>query len=119
MNHLPETSLSIDQRHASRPPDNVRHDQAVTDRDWRLMGQHTWLAGRDLRWRDWTPYRAGWDHDHCAFCHAEFAAAQTDHVDFTAGYVTDKDNYTWICKPCFEDFKVEFQWNVVSNSTDA
>jgi hypothetical protein len=54
-----------------------------------------------------------------AFCHAEFAAARTDHVDFTAGYVTADDNYTWICQPCFEDFKASCQWNVVSARTDS
>jgi hypothetical protein len=25
-----------------------------------------------------------------------------------AGYVTADDNYTWICQPCFEDFKASF-----------
>jgi hypothetical protein len=115
MNHLPETSRYVDQRHAgSREP--VRHDQSMTDGDWRLTGQHSWLAGRDLRWRDWTPYRPGWDHDHCVFCHAEFAT--TDHADFTAGYVTT-DDYTWICKPCYEDFQAQFRWNVLPDPTDS
>lgn len=58
------------------------------------------------------------DHNHCAFCHAEFAAARTDHVDFTAGYVTADDNYTWICQPCLEDLNAQLQWNVVSAPTD-
>jgi hypothetical protein len=111
MNHLPETSPRVDQRHAG-PREPVRHDWPVTDSDWRLTGQHTWLVGRDLRWQAWTPYRPGWDHDHCAFCHAEFATTRTGHVDFTAGYVTT-DGYTWICKTCFEDFKAQFQWTVV------
>jgi hypothetical protein len=87
--------------------------------DWRLTGQHTWLAKRDLRWADWTPRRPGWDHDHCAFCYAEFAAIKTDHVDFTAGYVTADDNYTWICQPCFEDFKMSFQWNIVPTPAES
>ncbi|MDT5025702.1 MAG: hypothetical protein QOE61_2128, partial [Micromonosporaceae bacterium] len=38
---------------------------------------------------------------------------------FTAGYVTADDNYTWICQPCFEDFKASCQWNVVSARTDS
>jgi hypothetical protein len=91
------------------------HHRAVTEGDWRLMGQQTWLAGRELRWADWTAYRPGWDHDHCAFCQAEFAAAKTDHVEFTAGYVTADDGDTWICEACFEDFKDQFQWRVVSD----
>ncbi len=27
------------------------------------MGQETWLAGRELRWADWTAPREGWDKD--------------------------------------------------------
>jgi hypothetical protein len=89
----------------------------VTD-DWRLMGQQTWLAGRNLQRRQWTAYRPGWDHNHCAFCHAEIAAT-ADHADFTAGYVTADDQYTWICPPCFDDFREQFQWNVLPTSTDS
>jgi hypothetical protein len=63
--------------------------------------------------------RPGWDHDHCAFCQADFAAVKTDHVCFTAGYVTADDNYTWICQSCFEDFKAEFQWHVISTSIES
>lgn len=66
----------------------------------------------------WRGGNCGRDHDHCAFCHAEFAAARTDHVDFTAGYVTADDNYTWICQPCLEDLNDQFQWNVLSAPTD-
>jgi hypothetical protein len=82
----------------------------VTD-DWRLTGQQSWLADRDLCWREWRPYRPGWDYDHCAFCHAEIAA--TGHAELTAGYVTTDDHYTWICPPCFNDFRDQFHWRVV------
>jgi hypothetical protein len=84
----------------------------VADGDWRLMGQQSWLVGRALRFGQWTSPRPGWDHDHCAFCYAEIAATKSDHIDFIAGYVTIEDNYTWICPPCFEDFKTEFHWTV-------
>jgi hypothetical protein len=88
-------------------------------RDWRLMGQATWLAGRELQWRDWTAYRPGWDHDHCAFCWAEIASVATDHAPFTAGYVTTDDHYTWICSVCFADFKDSFGWTVAPASADS
>jgi hypothetical protein len=91
----------------------------VTDGDWRLMGQQSWLTRRILRYSQWTSPRPGWNHDHCAFCHAEIAAAKTDHVDFTAGYVTADDNYTWICPPCFEDFNAEFHWTVVPTPAES
>jgi hypothetical protein len=89
-----------------------RQDQALVGLGppWVQMSAHgsfvagkpeqNWLAGRDLRWSQWTSPRPGWDHDHCAFCQADFAAVKTDHVDFTAGYVTADDNYTWICACC-------------------
>ncbi|HEY7173338.1 MAG TPA: hypothetical protein VH442_00340 [Micromonosporaceae bacterium] len=83
------------------------------DHDWRLMGQERFLAGATLRWERWRRPRPDWDHDHCAFCQAEFAAVKTEHVDFTAGYVTADDNYIWICRPCFEDFRAEFRWHVI------
>ena len=34
-------------------------------------------------------------------------------MDFTAGYVTADDEYTWICQPCFQDFKEPFRWRVL------
>ena len=71
------------------------------------MGQEAWLSARPLRWSRWLPRRPGWDHDHCAFCWAKIAAAE---AAFTAAYVTADDGYTWICGPCFEDFKVQFAW---------
>ena len=98
----------------------LRHPYAVTDNsDWRLMGQETWLSGRQLRWSAWWPSRDDWDHDHCAFCQAEFAEVKTDHVDHTAGYVTADDNYTWICPTCFEDFQKQFGWVVTGTQPPA
>lgn len=83
------------------------------DSDWRLMGQEDWLASRELRWADWWSDRPNWDHDHCAFCSAELAAVKTEHVDYTAGYVTADDHYTWVCPPCYADFRERFHWTVV------
>ena len=81
------------------------------------MGQETWLSNRSLRWATWAPYRESWDHDHCAFCSAEFAAELSGHVDYAAGYVTADDNYTWICQPCFDDFHERFGWTVVESAS--
>ena len=104
----------------------VRHMQGVGARlvsvasdDWRLTTQERFLRGVGLRWRPWFPsrrpdLRGGWDHDHCVFCHAEIAR----HADFTAGYVTADDQYTWICPPCFDDFHEQFRWQVVPAPTD-
>ena len=34
------------------------------------------------------------------------------------GYCTE-DQYHWVCKDCFEDFKKQFQWNVAEDENKA
>ncbi len=80
--------------------------------DWRLQGQRAHLSERRFKWRKWWPYRPGWDHDHCAFCWAEFAAEVSEQAPYDAGWVTADDGYTWVCSECFEDFKEQFAWVV-------
>lgn len=77
--------------------------------DWRLRGQEKYLAGVELSWKKYKPYREGWDHDHCAFCWRKFS---TSEGDISEGYTT-KDEYHWICKNCYEDFKDKFRWKLV------
>ncbi len=57
------------------------------------------------------PENPNWDHDHCEFCTAKFTI-QGDLKGLREGFTTE-DGYRWICQVCFEDFKNEFQWNVV------
>lgn len=77
--------------------------------DWRrLPWQEKVLHGKVLTFRQWAPYRIGWDHDHCAFCGATFSFCDGD---LDRGYATE-DLYRWICLGCFEDFKEEFGWVV-------
>lgn len=85
---------------------------AGDDKDWRLTGQESYLSGRRLLWRKWWSYTEAWDHDHCAFCWAEFASDVSEHTPYDAGWVTADDDYTWICPVCFEDFKDRFGWTV-------
>lgn len=66
---------------------------------------------RPLTFR-YTRLPPGSDHDHCAFCQAKFADAVSQDADLTAGYVTDDDGSTWICVPCFHDFRAAFAWTV-------
>ena len=75
--------------------------------DWRRQGQEQFLCGVRLTWQSYTPYRAGWDHDHCEFCGNKFSLAPTD---LHSGYATD-DRYHWVCEPCFQDFSGEFGWD--------
>jgi hypothetical protein len=87
----------------------------VADDDWRLQGQQRYLTNRTLRWATWWEYRPGWDHDHCEFCWAKFGLIDEDGFDHVDGYVTDDDDYHWICPACFADFRERFGWTVVAS----
>ena len=75
--------------------------------DWRLQGQERYLKGVTLHWRQVSAASRS-DHEHCEFCGAKFMAE--------AGYLTEgfttEDNYRWICLPCFEDFRGQFEWKI-------
>lgn len=76
--------------------------------DWRRQGQEKYLTGVRLIFRDYYPYRPGWDHDHCEFCGEKFSL---NEGDLKKGYSTE-DGYHWICDQCFVDFKDEFGWQI-------
>jgi hypothetical protein len=78
--------------------------------DWRLHGQERYLLGVQLARRSYRacPTNPSWDHDHCAFCKAEFSTADQPGV-LHDGYCT-ADDYTWVCVTCFEDFRERFGW---------
>jgi len=81
----------------------------MADYDWRLTGQARYLQGAHLRWAKWWSSGEGWDHDHCEFCWVHFGDHIFDDDPNTQleGYVTD-DDYHWICRECFEDFRERF-----------
>ena len=78
--------------------------------DWRLQGQEKYLKGATLCLKKYTKYRDAWVHDHCEFCWAKFSL-EGNASDIDEGYAT-QDNYHWICKRCFVEFKDIFQWKV-------
>jgi len=82
----------------------------VNDDDWRLRGQERFLTGATLRWAKWKMPRPEWDHDHCEFCFAKFMEAPSPEV-LHEGFTTE-DNYRWVCRQCFDDFKDRFQWKI-------
>ncbi len=86
----------------------------VSDDDWRLQGQEKYLTGATLYRRRWTQTRPNWDHDHCAFCWAEFGADDSPDV-LHYGY-TDIEEYRWICEKCFQDFRERFSWKLPAES---
>ncbi len=80
----------------------------VDENDWRLTGQEKYLKGVTLYWREYTRWSESWEHDHCEFCWAKFMVE--DYPDVLHEGYTTEDNYRWICKKCFEDFKDIFNW---------
>jgi hypothetical protein len=80
--------------------------------DWRLTNQEKYLYGKILLYKRYTRYKKNpkWDHDHCSFCWATFMEESNPNV-LHEGYCTE-DEYHWICKKCFLDFKEQFNWIV-------
>jgi hypothetical protein len=78
--------------------------------DWRLFGQEKFLKGVTLEWMRYRQYSPSWDHDHCSFCMARFQDSDEPDI-LREGYAT-LDEYYWICRNCFNDFKELFQWTV-------
>ena len=58
--------------------------------DWRLTGQEEYLQDATLYWKKYRPYSDTWDHDHCAFCWAEFCLAGCDDA-LSEGYATEDE----------------------------
>jgi hypothetical protein len=76
--------------------------------DWRLTNQMNYLQNAVLVWKEYQAPSESWDHDHCEFCWAKFMEGDYPDVQRT-GYATE-DDYHWVCKPCFDDFKEMFGW---------
>lgn len=77
--------------------------------DWRLQAQEKYLQGALLFYKNYADRKTETDHDHCEFCRAKLSDTIANALQ--AGYTTE-DNYRWICKQCFEDFKHMFQFKV-------
>jgi hypothetical protein len=83
--------------------------------DWRLTpANEQRFHGAAFAWKPFTG-----DHDHRAFCWAEFAQPGTPvHTESTlyegfatAGPPSDpKDDYWWVCPSCYEDFRERLEW---------
>lgn len=76
--------------------------------DWRLQGQDEYMKGIKLLKTEFAKTSTN-DHEHCEFCMAKFGE---EPENLHSGYCTI-DRYRWICEQCFEDFKDDFEWQVV------
>jgi hypothetical protein len=92
-------------------PMTDKREGSSSGEDWRLRGQGRYLHGIELKWREYTRFREGWDHDHCEFCHTKFMEKGNPDC-LHEGYASE-DQYHWICEDCFDDFNHRFQWDVV------
>ena len=78
--------------------------------DWRLQGhQANYLHGELLRFGVYRPHKPGWTHDKCEFCWKAFGLARRGCSASEGFYTEDR---RWICEPCYEDFKVLFDWRL-------
>jgi hypothetical protein len=106
----------------------------VDANDWRRRGQEKHLRGARLAWRRYQAMSAQWEHEHCEFCWAKFLDAnyspahrvllESDPEVLAGGYTeapggTQPAGEHWICKPCFEDFREEFEWELVPSDPEA
>jgi len=82
----------------------------IPEDDWRRQGQESYLSGKSLMKRTYSPWSETWTHDHCEFCQATLSE---NGGDLNEGYCT-LDQYHWICNACFDDFKSEYDWTVVT-----
>ena len=80
-----------------------------TNNDWRLQGQENYLIGKTLVYKKYADRITSSDHDHCEFCSEKFSEVISECL--TEGYTTT-DDYHWICKNCYHDFKNDFRWTV-------
>ena len=83
----------------------------IEKNDWRLTHQEDYLFGKKLMQIPYVPYRPGWEHDHCSFCFEKIDCSTKD------AYCTE-DQYHWICKECYEDFKDMFQWKFTNKNKE-
>jgi hypothetical protein len=82
----------------------------IEKNDWRLSGhQANYLHGELLRFSLYRPPRPGWKHDKCEFCWVPFGTERREGF-VSEGFYTEDNR--WICEPCYEDFKVLFDWRL-------
>ncbi|RLD63845.1 MAG: hypothetical protein DRI84_09220 [Bacteroidetes bacterium] len=79
--------------------------------DWRRQGQEKYLNNIILIAQNYHSFRDKLEHDHCEFCGKKFSNQKDD---LKMGYST-VDGYHWICIDCFNDFSIEFNWEIISN----
>jgi len=65
------------------------------------------LKGIALMRSKWTTIDDSWDHDHCKFC-MKTLDASTEELAYCS-----EDYYWWICEECFQEYRDEFEWNLV------
>lgn len=78
--------------------------------DWRLTGQESYLTGEKLKIITPNVYFKNNElkHEHCEFCMKKI------NVETKEKCYATLDDYRWICKNCFRDFKIKFKWICVN-----
>jgi len=76
--------------------------------DWRIRNQAKYLKGREFVYAKYEALNSHWEHEHCEFCILKISEGEY-------AYCTT-DEYYWVCKSCFNDFKDSFAFSVKSDS---
>ncbi len=88
--------------------------EMIEKNDWRLQGQERYLIGEKFIFKKYQMKSEKWDHDHCEFCWKKFMETDDSNDEIiNEGYST-VDNYRWICKECFNDFKEMFKLEIIN-----
>jgi len=84
-----------------------------------------YLRGIRLQFKQYRPYRPGWEHDHCVGCFTTFAeiGLRPNEPTLQEGYTTCADfvrgdEYEWVCPDCFETFREPMGWRLVDAEFD-
>ena len=79
--------------------------------DWRLTNQMNYLYRKSMKKAEFITTKTN-DHEHCEFCWDKFG----EHEGLLkSGYCT-LDRYHWVCDKCFNDFKNQFEWQLVDEA---
>ena len=82
--------------------------------DWRIMGQEGYLLNQKLQYRRFDRAICVEDYVQCEFCQAIF---DEDKSNPSMAYFSPVEK-VWVCKTCFHDFCMHFNWDVDESSTN-
>lgn len=92
---------------------------ATNETDWRLLnyeGYNDMLDGKEFELKKHHSTHPN-DHDHCILCWKTIsnASGSNDDVEGYCCYNEQTKQTNWICKNCFDEFRLRFNWKIKNN----